>query len=201
MSRANSDQHEVVGIIGAGRLGQAMAHTALRSGRSVVLANSRGPETLATLVAELGDRASASSPREAARAGIVVLAVPWDNIPDAIWGIEWNGQVLIDATNDFDPVGLNGTTSSEVVADLTPGARVVKAANTLAASVLAEDPHTAGGRRVLFICGDDPSAKEAVAHLFEDAGFFVIDLGGLVDGGRLQQIGGPFPSRNLIGLG
>jgi predicted dinucleotide-binding enzyme len=78
---------------------------------------------------------------------------------------------------------------------------VVKAANTLGASVLAQDPHEAGGRRVLFISGDDADAKDAVGGLLGDAGFFVIDLGALIDGGRLQQIGGPLPSHNLIRLG
>jgi predicted dinucleotide-binding enzyme len=108
---------------------------------------------------------------------------------------------VIDATNDFDPAGLEGTTSSEIVAEMTPGAHVVKAANTLAASILAEEPRQAGGQRVIFISGDDNDAKGAVGSLFRDAGFFVIDLGGLIDGGKLQQIGGPLPSHNFIRLG
>jgi 8-hydroxy-5-deazaflavin:NADPH oxidoreductase len=201
MNSTNSRTHDVVGIIGAGRLGQAMAHTVLRTGRSVLLANSRAPETLAPIVAALGSRASAASRQQASRAGIVVLSMPWDNIADAVKDLEWNGQILIDATNDFDPAGLDGMTSSEVVAELTPGSRVVKAANTLAASVLAEDPHQAGGQRVIFVSGDDADAKDAVGALFQEAGFFVIDLGGLIDGGKLQQIGGPLPSHNLVRLG
>jgi 8-hydroxy-5-deazaflavin:NADPH oxidoreductase len=201
MNNTNSTAGDVVGIIGAGRLGQAMARTVLRSGRAVLLANSRAPETLAPVVAMFGSRASAASRHEASRAPIVVVAVPWDNIPDAVQGLEWTGQIVIDATNDWDPSGLDGMTSSEVVAELTPGARIVKAANTLEASVLAEDPHQAGGQRVIFISGDDADAKDAIGALFRDAGFFVIDLGGLIDGGKLQQIGGPLPSNNLIRLG
>jgi predicted dinucleotide-binding enzyme len=201
MNSMNSTAGDVVGIIGAGRLGQAMAQTVLRAGRSVVLANSRAPETLAPVVAAFGGGASAASRHEASRAPIVVVAVPWDNIPDAVQGLEWTGQIVIDATNDWDPSGLDGMTSSEVVAELTPGARIVKAANTLEASVLAEDPHQAGGQRVIFISGDDADAKDAIGALFRDAGFFVIDLGGLIDGGKLQQIGGPLPSNNLIRLG
>ena len=200
MESTNSASEDVVGIIGAGHLGAAMARTALRAGRAVVLANSRPPDTLAALVAALGGHASAGTPGDAADAPVVVLAVPWDEIPDAARHLDWTGQVLIDATNDFDPAGLNGRTSSEVVSELTPGARVVKAANTLEASVLAEDPHDAGGRRVIFISGDDAAAKETTAALFTDAGFFVIDLGGLIDGGRMQQVGGPLPSHNLIRL-
>jgi 8-hydroxy-5-deazaflavin:NADPH oxidoreductase len=201
MNTTNSVSDGVVGIIGAGHLGEAMARTALRAGRAVVLANSRTPDTLETLVAALGDRASAGTPEDASHAPVVVLAVPWEDIADAARDVDWTGQVLIDATNDFNPAGLDGRTSSDVVAELTPGARVVKAANTLEASVLAEDPHEAGGQRVIFISGDDAAAKETAAELFTDAGFFVIDLGGLIGGGRLQQVGGPLPSHNLIRLG
>jgi 8-hydroxy-5-deazaflavin:NADPH oxidoreductase len=190
-----------VGIIGAGRLGQAMARTALRAGRQVVLANSRGPETLAALVSTLGDEASAGTVDEAAAANVVVIAVPWPRVPEAVQGLRWDGRIVIDATNDFDPSDLNGLTSSQVLADLVPGAHVVKAANTLGAAVLAADPHEAGGRRVIFLSGDDAEAKSQVSALFEDAGFAAIDLGGLVTGGAMQQLRGPLAGVNLIRLG
>jgi 8-hydroxy-5-deazaflavin:NADPH oxidoreductase len=189
-----------VGIIGAGRLGQAMARTALRAGRQVVLANSRGPETLAALVSELGDEAAGGTVDEAVAADVVVIAVPWPRVPEAVQGLRWDGRIVIDATNDFDPSDLNGSTSSQVLADLVPGARVVKAANTLGAPVLAADPHEAGGRRVIFLSGDDPEAKAEVSALFEDAGFAAIDLGGLATGGAMQQVGGPLAGVNLIRL-
>jgi 8-hydroxy-5-deazaflavin:NADPH oxidoreductase len=190
-----------VGIIGAGRLGQAMARTALRAGRQVVLSNSRGPESLAAFVSTLGERASAGTVDEAAGAGIVVIAVPWPRVPEAVQGLHWDGRVVIDATNDFDPSDLNGRTSSQVLADLVPGARVVKAANTLGAALLGSDPHEAGGRRVIFLSGDDAEAKSEVSALFDDAGFVAIDLGGLVSGGAMQQLGGPLAGVNLIKLG
>src|SRR4051812_47406199 len=181
-----------VGTIGAGRIGQAMACTALRAGRPVVISNSRGPQTLASVVETLGnDGVSAGTVEQASTAAIVVLAVPWGNVRDAVQGLEWNAQVVIDATNDFDPSDLGGRTSSELVADLVSPARVVKAANTLGAAVLASDPHEAGGRRVIFLSGDDVDAKSEVIALFEDAGFVAIDLGGLVAGGVMQQIRGP----------
>jgi len=196
----DSTDRKTVGIIGAGPLGQAMARTALRAGREVVIANSRGPESLTSVVSALGDGVSAGTVERAAGAGIVVIAVPWPRVPEAVQGLEWNGEVVIDATNDFDPSDLNGRTSSEVVADLVAGARVVKAANTLGAAVLGSDPHAAGGRRVMFLSGDDGDAKSQVSALFEHAGFVAIDLGDLITGGALQQLRGPLAGVNLIEL-
>jgi 8-hydroxy-5-deazaflavin:NADPH oxidoreductase len=177
-----------------------MARTALRAGRSVVIANSRGPETLASVVSELGDGVSAGTVEEAAAAGLVVIAVPWDRVPEAVQGIDWAGQTVIDATNDWGADDLNGRTSSELLADLVPGARVVKAANTLGADVLGSDPQEAGGRRVIFLSGDDADAKAAVASLFEGAGFAAIDLGDLATGGEMQQIHHPLAGLNLVRL-
>ena len=107
-----------VGIIGAGRIGQAMARIASRAGRQVVISNSHGPQSLASLVQDLGDGVSAGTVEDAAAADIVVLAVMWRDVPRAVDGLAWEGRILIDPTNDFDPSDLNGRTSSEVVADL-----------------------------------------------------------------------------------
>ena len=189
-----------VGIIGAGRLGQAMARVATRAGRSVVIANSRSPESLTTVVSALGEGVSAGTAGEAASAGIVVVAVPWDRVHEAVGGLEWTGHVVIDATNDWAADDLQGRTSSELVADLVAGARVVKAANTLSAEDLEADPHEAGGQRVIFISGDDIDAKTEVVALFQDAGFAPIDLGDLATGGAMQQIHHPLAGVNLIQL-
>ena len=187
-----------VGIIGAGRLGQAMAQVAVRAGRSVAIANSRGPESLAAVASEVG--AAPGTVGEAAAAGIVVIAVPWDQVAVAVQGLEWNRQVVIDATNDWAADDLDGRTSSEIVVGLVAGARVVKAGNTLGAEVLGSDPQEAGGRRVIFISGDDGDAKAEVAALFQDAGFAAIDLGDLATGGAMQQIHHPLAGLNLIRL-
>jgi predicted dinucleotide-binding enzyme len=189
-----------VGIIGAGRIGQAMARTALRADRQIVLANSRGPGSLASVVSALGEGAVAGTVEEAASADIVVIAVPWPRVGEAVEGLRWDGRTVIDATNDFNPSDLDGRTSSQVLADLVPGARVVKAANTLGAAVLGSDPHEGGGRRVIFLSGDDAEAKAQVTALFEDAGFAAIGLGGLATGGAMQQLGGPLAGVNLIQL-
>jgi len=189
-----------VGIIGAGRIGQAMAQIARRAGRPVVIANSRGPESLTSVIQELGEGVSAGTAKEAAAADIVVLAVMWPDVPQAVGGLEWEGRLVIDPTNDFDPSDLDGRTSSEVVADLVAPARLVKVGNTLAAAVLGSDPHQAGGQRVIFLSGDDPEAKSEVVALFEDAGFFVVDLGGLREGGQIQQLGAPLSGQNMLRL-
>jgi predicted dinucleotide-binding enzyme len=196
----NEGDRNQLGVIGAGRIGQAMARTAQRAGRPVMLSNSRGPDSLTSVVSALGDGVSAGTAEQAAAQSIVVLAVPWANVRDAVQVLDWRDQIVIDATNDFDPSDLDGRTSSELVAQLVAPAPVVKAANTLVAALLASDPHEAGGQRVTFLSGDDTDAKSEVVALFEAAGFSPIDLGGLSSGGRMQQVGGPLSGVNLIRL-
>ena len=98
-----SDETRVgtIGIIGAGRIGQAFARLAQRAGREVVIANSRGPESLAPVVAALGAGVSAGTTAEAAASAMVVIAVPWTSVPAAVAGLVWNGEIVIDATNAF----------------------------------------------------------------------------------------------------
>jgi predicted dinucleotide-binding enzyme len=194
-----------IGVIGAGHAGQAFARVAQRAGRDVVIANSRGPQSLAAVVEALGTGVSAGTADEAAAALLVVIAVPWASVPDAVASLAWEGKIVVDQTNAFllpemKPADLGGRSSSEIVAELVEGARVVKAANTLGAELLGSDPDEAGGRRVLFLSGDDGAAKAVVADLFEGAGFFPIDLGDLVTGGRMQQAGGPLAGVNLVRL-
>ena len=194
---------DTIGIIGAGRLGQAMARTARRADRPVVIANSRGPESLTSVVETLGTEVTAGTTHDAARCSIVALAVPWTGVVDALAQLSWSGEIIIDTTNaiqipTLEPLPLGGLTSSEIVAQLAPGARVVKAANTLSADILGADPREAGGRRVMFVSGDDAEARSAVGELFEAAGFFPIDIGDLVSGGLLQQAGGPLARHNLV---
>ena len=111
---------------------------------------------------------------------------------------------MIDANNPieaplFRPADLKTRSSTEVLADLVPGAHVVKAFNHLKPALLAGDPRAEGGRRVLFHAGDDGAAKAEVTALIERLGFFGLDLGTLVGGGRLLQFsGGPLPAHNLV---
>ena len=194
-----------IGIIGSGAIGTAFARSLARSGIEAIISNSRGPDSLKELIRELGLLIKAGTREEAGRADIVFVAVNWTKLPAALAGLpEWSGRILIDANNPieaplFKPVDLKGRVSSEVVADLAPGARVVKAFNHLRAEVLAGDPRSDGGRRVLFYSGNDNAAKAEVAALIERIGFVGIDLGSLTVGGKLAQFpGGPLPNQNLV---
>lgn len=196
-----------IAIIGAGAIGSAIARSLSRAGIAASIANSRGPESLAALHQELpGIRPVTIA--EAARADVVFLAVQWSRIPEAVRNLPaWNGRIVIDANNalevpSFQAVDLGGRASSLVLADLLPGARVVKAFNHLAAALLQSDPQAEGGRRVLFYSGDDADAKQTVAQLIERLGFAGVDLGTLDGGGRLAQFpGGPLPVLNLVKFG
>ena len=197
-----------IGIIGSGGIGQAVAGHLVAAGLEIMVSNSRGPESLAEVVSRLGPLATAGTRQDAAEAEVVVLAVPWAQVPAALSDLPpWSGRILIDATNPVVEPGLGlaplgGRTSSEIVASLAPGARVVKACNTLPRALLSADPRQFGGHRVMFLSGDDTTAKARVGELLEKLGFAAIDLGGLSSGGRLQQFpGGPLPTLNLVKLG
>lgn len=197
-----------IGIIGSGAIGTAFARTLSRAGVEATISNSRGPASLENLVRELGPSIKAGSREEAASADIVVVAVNWTKLPAAMAGLPgWNGRIVIDANNPieaplFKPAELGGRVSSEVFADLVPGARVVKAFNHLRAELLATDPRSDGGQRVLFYSGDDTAAKAEVASLIDRIGFAGIDLGSLAVGGKLAQFpGGPLPNQNLVKIG
>jgi predicted dinucleotide-binding enzyme len=148
---------------------------------------------------------TAGSREEVLAADIVFVAVPWPRLEEAIGGVgDWGGRIVVDCNNalegpSFRPVPLNGRTSSEVFADMMPGARVVKAFNHVLPHLLAGDPRAEGGRRVLFMAGDDADAKAELGAIIDRIGFYRIDLGGLREGGRMIEFpGGPFPALNLV---
>jgi 8-hydroxy-5-deazaflavin:NADPH oxidoreductase len=197
-----------IGIIGSGAIGTAFARTLSRAGVEATISNSRGPESLKDLVRELGPSIKAGTREDAARADIVFVAVNWTTLRAAMTDLpDWKGRIVIDANNPieaplFKPADLGGRASSAVFSDLAPGARVVKAFNHLRAELLASDPRSDGGRRVLFYSGDDTAAKGEIAALIERLGFAGIDLGSLAVGGKLAQFpGGPLPNQNLIKIG
>jgi 8-hydroxy-5-deazaflavin:NADPH oxidoreductase len=194
----------LIGLIGAGRVAQAFAKYSLEAGHQVILSNSRGPTSLKQLVEELGDGASAGTVEDAAKAEVVVLAVQWSNLEAALNGLpNWEGRILIDSTNQFigekgELATLDGRGSSEYIAALVPGARVVKAVNNLFAKNFAAGPSLGGGKRITFVSGDDPDAKKKVSDLLSTFGFAAIDLGPLHAGGIVQQAGGPLAGLDLV---
>ena len=197
-----------IGIIGSGAIGTAFARTLSRAGIKATISNSRGPDSLKDLVGELGPSIKAGTREEAARADIVFVAVNWTKLPAAMAGLpDWKGRIVVDANNPieaplFKPADLGCRVSSAVFADLVPGARVVKAFNHLRAELLAADPRSDGGQRVLFYSGDDKAAKAEIAVLIERHGFAGLDLGSLEVGGKLAQFpGGPLPNQNLVKIG
>jgi 8-hydroxy-5-deazaflavin:NADPH oxidoreductase len=193
-------------IIGSGAIGSALAAHFASKRIDVLLANNRGPESLQELTRKLGPTVKPATVREATEANMVILAVPFPAVRDALGGTsDWGGRILVDATNavdlpSFTPTDLGGRLSTELVAEAVPGARVVKAFNTLVAAVLASTPIQGAGRRVIFISSDDVDAGTAIAALCEQLDFYPINLGAISQGGRLQHFGGPLSGHNLVRL-
>lgn len=179
----------------------------LKAGHPVILANNGGPDSLEEIAHALGAGAIAGTIRDAAQADIVLLSLPWSQIPTLTEVTDWAGRVVIDATNhfityapEFKVQDLGGKAPSEVVASLLPGARIVKAFNTIFYKTLAEDPKTLGGNRVLFVSGNDQPVKNEVMSVIGSLGFAPIDLGSLGEGSKLQQAKGALATLNLIKL-
>jgi predicted dinucleotide-binding enzyme len=185
-----------IGLIGAGRIGSQIARLAVANGYDVVVSNSRGPETLADLVKELGPRARAGSPAEAAKAGdLVVVTIPLKNI-ESVPVEPLAGKVVID-TNNYYPqrdghipeLDDESTTTAELLQAHLPKSKVVKAFNHIYAAELTTHGQPAGtpNRRALVIAGDDPAAKATVTKLLDAFGFDTVDAGPLEEGWRIQR--------------
>src|SRR5688572_2717703 len=186
-----------IGIIGAGMVGGTAAQLFADAGHEVALSNSRGPESLGSQIASIGERARAMSVDDAAAwAEIVFLAVPWRR-PEALPPADLvAGKIVIDAMNPYREGGgledLGTSSSSEETAKRLPGARIVKAFNTIYFKHLGANGSTSlplEQRHAIFLAGDDEDAKRVVAELIEQIGFAPIDTGSLRDGGRRQQPG------------
>jgi len=185
-----------IGLIGAGHIGSQIARLAVGRGYPVVIGNSRGPETLATLVAELGPSARAATAMDAARAGnIVVVTVPLKNYREV--PVEpLAGKIVID-TNNYYPqrdsripeLDNESTTTSELLQAHLPTSKVVKAFNHIYAAQLTTDGRPAGAkdRRALVIAGDDLDAKVTVRGLLDEFGFDTVNAGPLKEGWRIQR--------------
>lgn len=195
-----------IGFIGAGSVAQSIARSAIQAGHEVVLSARRGPQALGDIVAGLGPKASADTVQEVGRLELLMLAVPWLQVPSALDGLpNWAGRILVDTTNPFtqyEPelvlADLGNTSASEIVAAHAPGARVVKAFNAIRMEHYDKGPRFHDGKRVIFVSGDDKDAKAVVIGLVNDFGYAPVDLGGLVSGGRMQQAGGPIAGHDWV---
>ncbi|MDE1174728.1 MAG: NAD(P)-binding domain-containing protein [Parvibaculaceae bacterium] len=194
-----------IGILGAATVGLTLATKFAVAGNDVVIANSRGPESLAAAIAEAGSGARAATVAQAVACDVVFLAVPWLKVPDVLTpDIAWDGRVLVDVTNIFESTApnyrvadLKGDSGSEIVARLAPGAKVVKAFNTLPFKVIFA-PTPANLKRVLFVAGDDGEAVSTVSSLIGELGLHPVALGSNAVAGRLMELGGPLSSLELL---
>jgi predicted dinucleotide-binding enzyme len=201
-----------IGFIGAGNVTKVMGRHLLNAGHTIAICNSRGPETLGALIDELGPGATAETKDQVVRSDVVIIAVRWVQAEEALRGVDWNGRILIDAMNahaelegDTSLEGVTksravlartGLTSSELVAQWAPGARLVKSISNMPMEWItdfsADKPRT-----VLFTSGDDAEAKYLVIDMLNDVGFAAIDLGSLAVGGAMHQVGAPLSGLDL----
>jgi hypothetical protein len=188
-----------IGLIGSGRIGSAVARLAVAAGHQVVLSNSRGPQSLEALVAELGPLARTGTVEQAAAAGdIVVVAIPTKAV-NILPSAALAGKAVIDTGNYFAPrdghipeLDNKELTDSEYTQRFIPDAHVVKALNSILFSHLKNltRPEGAADRTYLPIAGDNDQAKAAVASFLYELGYGTVDAGGLAEGWR-QQYGTP----------
>jgi len=201
-----------VGFLGAGNVTRTFGRHWINAGHTIVVSNSRGPATLADFVADLGPRAIAGTKQQAAECDVVILAVHWVNVREALKGIDWHGRILIDATNahvdpkpDISLAGVTrsrdvlkakGRTSSELVAEMAVGARLVKSISNMPMAWI-EDFSPNKPRTVIFTSGDDAEAKKLVIELVNSTGLVAIDLGSLAIGGAMHEVGAPLSGLDL----
>jgi 8-hydroxy-5-deazaflavin:NADPH oxidoreductase len=180
-----------IGIIGAGFIARAVA---ARAGHEVMVSNTRGPDTLFSLVGSVGCKAG--TPEEAAAFGeIALVAIPLKSY-QAVPATQLEGKIVLDANNYYperdgriDELDRDEITTSELLARHLPKSRIVKAFNAITAADIESDGRPAGspGRRALPIAGDDAAAKKLAADLLDEFGFDTVDAGPLLEGRRFQK--------------
>jgi predicted dinucleotide-binding enzyme len=180
-----------IGVVGAGSIGGNCATQFAKGGHEVMLSGSSEPSKYEPLAAGIGDAASVGTPAEAADFGdVIVFAVPWDGIGDALAAAGGlGGKIVVDTTNRYGKVSppAEGETAAQHNAARMPGARYTKSFNTLTSSFQAETAGREGDERtVQWLCGDDAEAKEIVAGLIADAGYAPVDVGGTADAAVME---------------
>jgi hypothetical protein len=191
-----------IGIIGSGNIGATAAKLFANAGHEVAISNSRGPESLTSLINSIGANIKAKTVEDAIKFGeVILLAIPWRKRKELLPASKlFDGKIVIDAMNpyseNFEIMDLGNSTSSseEVLKQIPSSSRLVKAFNT----IYYEHLRTKGNpnlskedRFAIFVAGDDSSAKATVSKLIEDIGFAAVDTGSIREGGRKQQPGSP----------
>jgi 8-hydroxy-5-deazaflavin:NADPH oxidoreductase len=194
-----------IGIIGAGRVGLSVARASLKAGHHVLIAGRERTRELEEKIEALGAGAVIGSISEAVAADLTFLAVPWTSVKDVLSKVpDWAGHILVDVTNPYKTLrpqrvleDLGDRIASVIVAEHAPGARVVKALNSISMDNFNAETAIGNFKRVLFIAGDFKDAKDILKGLLEDFGFAVIDIGGLAVS-RILQSGNPLAGRALF---
>jgi len=196
-----------IAIIGSGHVGSNLARAAIAHGYDVVLSNSQGPQTLAGLVRELGPKASAATPAQAAAAGdFAIVAIPLTTI-DQVPVEPLAGKVVIATINYFPQrlghiaeIDRGTTTAPGLLQAHLPTSKVVRAFSMIDAADMSGDGHPEGDpkRRALALAGDDPAAKQLVARLYNEFGFDAVDIGGLDESWRVDAGQPAFVTRQNV---
>ncbi|MGH7085088.1 MAG: NADPH-dependent F420 reductase [Acetobacteraceae bacterium] len=182
------------GIVGSGPVGRTLARLFAKAGIDVQIANSRGPESLATVAAELGQHVAPVTVERALDPGVIFLAVGFMQVRAvAMKRPDWTGQIVVDVTNALQPAQLRetkarGLLSSEINAEFVPGAKLVKAFNHLPVTQLGTNPTVNGQRQVVFVSSNDADASTTIAALAVRLGFAPIELGRLDEGGAALNV-------------
>jgi len=190
-------------ILGSGRVAHSVARRAIAAAHEIVIGSSDPSKIDREKWLELPS-VEFTSISEAGLDDVVLLAVPWEHVDHILEQIPtWDRRILIDATNPF--VGtpprlldLDGQNASLLISKKAPGAKVVKAFNSIKMEIFDLGPKVKNGTRILFVSGDERRAKERVIDFIESLGFKTIDLGGLAEGGLIQQAGGPLAGKDII---
>jgi 8-hydroxy-5-deazaflavin:NADPH oxidoreductase len=190
-------------ILGSGRVAYSVARRAVAAGHEIVIGSSDPSKINREKWLELPS-VKFTSISEAGLDDVVLLAVPWEHVDHILEQIPtWDRRILIDATNPF--VGtplrlldLGGQNASLLISKKAPGAEVVKAFNSIKMETFDLGPKVKNGTRILFVSGDERRAKELVIDFIKSMGFKTIDLGGLAEGGLMQQAGGPLAGKDII---
>jgi predicted dinucleotide-binding enzyme len=196
-----------IGFIGAGNIGSQVARKAIENGYDVVISNSRGPETLADLIAELGPKARAATTAEAAEAAdIAVVTVPFKAVAD-IPVEPLAGKIVIDTNNYYferdgriDELDNGTATVSGILQAHLPASKVAKGFNHIGSADITADAHPKGdpNRRALATASDFPEASDLVIALYDEFGFDGVNIGPLAESWRVERDRPAYVSRQNV---